>query len=39
VDDVIVHIMLPTTRAYYNLEELWMAPSKKQTPKKISSLH
>ena len=21
--DIIVHIMLPTTRAYYNLEQLW----------------
>jgi ribosome-associated protein len=21
--DIIVHIMTPTTRAYYNLEELW----------------
>lgn len=23
LDDVIVHIMIPTTRAYYNLEQLW----------------
>lgn len=23
LDDIIVHIMLPTTRAYYNLEQLW----------------
>jgi ribosome-associated protein len=23
--DIIVHIMLPTTRAYYNLEQLWGA--------------
>jgi len=23
LDDIIVHIMLPTTRAHYNLEELW----------------
>lgn len=23
LDDVIVHIMVPTTRAYYNLEQLW----------------
>ena len=39
VDDVIVHIMLPTTRAYYNLEQLWAEPPKKQSTKKISSLH
>ena len=23
LDDIIVHIMVPTTRAYYNLEQLW----------------
>ena len=23
VGDIIVHIMTPPTRAYYNLEELW----------------
>ncbi len=23
LDDVIVHIMVPATRAYYNLEQLW----------------
>ena len=23
--DIVVHIMLPTTRAYYNLEQLWGA--------------
>lgn len=23
IGDIIVHIMLPTTRKYYNLEELW----------------
>lgn len=23
LDDIVVHIMVPTTRAYYNLEQLW----------------
>ncbi|MEO1956856.1 MAG: ribosome silencing factor [Methylophilaceae bacterium] len=23
LDDIIVHIMVPTTRTYYNLEQLW----------------
>ena len=23
LDDIVVHIMIPTTRAYYNLEQLW----------------
>jgi ribosome-associated protein len=25
--DIIVHVMQPATRAYYNLEELWTPPS------------
>jgi len=25
--DIVVHIMQPATRAYYNLEELWAPPS------------
>ena len=25
LNDVLVHIMLPTTRAYFNLEELWQS--------------
>ena len=25
--DIVVHIMQPATRAYYNLEELWTPPS------------
>jgi ribosome-associated protein len=27
--DVIVHVMQPTTREYYNLEELWGQPKKR----------
>lgn len=23
LDDIVVHIMIPTSRAYYNLEQLW----------------
>ena len=23
LDDIVVHIIIPTTRAYYNLEQLW----------------
>ncbi|HEY3301575.1 MAG TPA: ribosome silencing factor [Methylophilaceae bacterium] len=23
LDDIVVHIMIPTARAYYNLEQLW----------------
>jgi len=28
--DIIVHIMQPSVRAYYNLEELWAPPSAKR---------
>ncbi len=26
--DIVVHIMQPSVRAYYNLEELWAAPAR-----------
>jgi len=31
LDDIIVHIMIPATRAYYNLEQLWGGESKHVT--------
>lgn len=31
--DLVVHIMLPTTRALYNLEELWTPPASAKPPK------
>ena len=35
--DIIVHIMLPATRAYYNLEQLWgVAESRRQHVKSDS---
>ncbi len=30
--DMVVHIMQPAVRAYYNLEELWNAPAKLRAP-------
>jgi ribosome-associated protein len=31
--DIIVHIMQPAVRAYYNLEELWAPPATKRRPR------
>lgn len=31
--DIIVHIMQPAVRAYYNLEELWAPPMAKRRPR------
>ena len=37
LDDIIVHIMIPTTRAYYNLEQLWGGEGKHVTPDALKS--
>jgi ribosome-associated protein len=37
LDDVIVHIMIPTTRAYYNLEQLWSGEGKHITDDRLKS--
>jgi ribosome-associated protein len=34
LDDIIVHIMVPATRAHYNLEQLWGSESKHVTSDK-----
>lgn len=37
LSDIIVHIMLPTTRAYYNLEQLWGAAEQQRKSAKPDS--
>jgi ribosome-associated protein len=37
LDDIIVHIMVPTTRAYYNLEQLWSEEGKHITADRLKS--
>lgn len=37
LDDIVVHIMIPTTRAYYNLEQLWGGDGKHVTVDKRHS--
>ena len=31
LDDIVVHIMIPATRAYYNLEQLWGATESRRS--------
>jgi ribosome-associated protein len=35
--DIVVHIMQPTVRAYYNLEELWTPPPVRRTRAKSAA--
>ena len=37
LDDIIVHIMIPATRTYYNLEQLWGSASKHVTADSLDS--
>ena len=34
--DIVVHIMQPSIRTYYNLEELWQKAPKRATPKAVA---
>ena len=35
--DIVVHVMQPTVRQYYNLEELWSAAKKAPKPRKAKA--
>ena len=34
LDDIVVHVMIPTARAYYNLEQLWGETENRRQPAK-----
>jgi ribosome-associated protein len=34
LDDIVVHVMIPTARAYYNLEQLWGETESRRQPAK-----
>lgn len=38
LDDIVVHIMIPATRAYYNLEQLWSEAESRRDASKPSSV-
>lgn len=35
--DVVVHVMQPAVRAYYNLEELWSSPVRRAKPARAAA--
>lgn len=39
LDDIIVHIMIPATRAYYNLEQLWGEAEDRRSQVKTAPTH
>jgi ribosome-associated protein len=38
LDDIVVHIMIPATRAYYNLEQLWSEAESRRDASKPASV-
>jgi ribosome-associated protein len=36
LDDIVVHVMVPATRAYYNLEQLWTEGESRRTSPKVA---
>ncbi|MEP7274934.1 MAG: ribosome silencing factor, partial [Betaproteobacteria bacterium] len=35
--DIVVHVMQPAVRAYYNLEELWSPPTRRARPARAAA--
>ncbi|MEO5766360.1 MAG: ribosome silencing factor [Casimicrobiaceae bacterium] len=35
--DIVVHVMQPAVRAYYNLEELWSPPTRRSRPARAAA--